>query len=98
MLYGSSEFSFGPGKGNNLDFLKALYNDVLAAPLDSQGQVTWGGQLAAGTSREAVALGVLTSQSADQVLVQHYYTAYLRRPADAGSATWVSTLQSGVRD
>jgi hypothetical protein len=98
MVYGSSEYFFGRGKGNNLDFLKALYADVLGAPLDNQGLVTWGTQLANGGSRQDVALSVLTSQSGRQVLVGRYYTQYLRRAPDAGSNFWVVALQNGTRD
>jgi hypothetical protein len=98
LVYGSAEYFFGRGKGNNLDFLKALYQDVLGVALDNNGLVTWGTQLANGVSRQAVAQSILTSVSGSQVLVSSYYRQYLRREPDSGASFWVNMLQSGTRD
>jgi hypothetical protein len=98
IIYGSSEFFFGPGNGNNLDFLKALYNHVLGQPLDNQGLTTWGTALANGVSRSDVAESVLTSPAGIAARVSQYYLQYLRRGTDSGASGSFAALQSGTRD
>jgi hypothetical protein len=56
-------------------------------------------QLAAGTTRSAEALGVLTSAEAADVQIQADYHHFLGRAAEAtGLATWEQALLSGLRD
>ncbi len=98
LLYGSAEYFQTRGKGNNFDFLTALFADVLGAPLDDNSRSLYGSRLAAGASNQSVALSVLTSSSASNVLVGVYYRVYLRRDPDSGLASFVAALQSGTRD
>jgi hypothetical protein len=97
-LIGSTEYfnNHGGIGGGNYAFLVALFNDVVGAPLDEHSRVVWGTLLAAGVSRQDVALGVIQSLDGLNHLVQNAYLTYLHRPADAGAAYWVSQLQSGI--
>ena len=98
VIYGSAEYFQHRGNNNNLDFLKALFQDILQAPLDSASQQYWGSQLGAGVSNQQVAFDLLTSTSGYQVLVNRDYTLYLHRPVDAGLAVWVNDLMNGATD
>jgi hypothetical protein len=98
-LFGSGEYFTNRGGGTNAGFLAALYPDVLDRPLDDSGAAGWGGQLAAGASRQDVAQGVLSSGEAFQVLVKAAYPKFLRRTADAGGLTfWGGQLTQGMTD
>jgi hypothetical protein len=98
-MLGSSEYYFGRGGGTSFGFLNALYHDVLGRPLDNAGTVFWGGLLAAGMDRAALALQMLQSFDAEAVVVQTYHLNLLHRPADsAGQAFWVGLLQQGFPD
>jgi hypothetical protein len=98
-VLGSAEYFFGHGGGSNLGFLSGVYADVLRFPLDQGGLAFWGPALASGTSRDSVALSLLTSDAADRVVVQTTYASTLRRGVDpVGLDFWTSVLQSGVRD
>ncbi|HEV8060351.1 MAG TPA: DUF4214 domain-containing protein, partial [Gemmataceae bacterium] len=97
-LIGSPEY-FQKAGGTNDAFLTALYHDVLGRPIDSKGQAFYTGELNGGTSREAVAFSVLTSQEAYQDAVDSYYLEFLNRPADPGGlAYFVQQLEAGVSD
>ena len=98
VIFGSAEYYANRGGSTPYGFLNALYEDILHRPLDAQGAAYWGGVLDATGSNQAVALGILTSTSAYQVLVSGYYTTYLRRAADVGSAFFVTELQNGATD
>jgi hypothetical protein len=72
---------------------------VFGRPLDNSGVAFWGGKLAAGEDRTALALELLTTTEADSVVVRNYYAQTLRRaPEQAGLNFWVGQLQAGFKD
>lgn len=96
IFYGSSEYFKTRAGETNDGFLAALYQDELGRAIDSQGQRVFGQSLLNGVDRQTVALVVVRSIEADQVLVKGYYATDLHRPADAdGLAYWVALLQQG---
>jgi hypothetical protein len=99
VLMGSSEYYFGRGGGTAFGFLNAVYNDALGRPLDGPGAAYWGGLLASGMDRGALALQLLQSTDAEKVVVQNYYTQVLLRSADpSGQAYWAGQVQAGLPD
>ena len=98
-MYGSAEYYVNQGGGTNQGFLQALYRDALNRPLDQAGLDTWGAQLAAVPSLQAVAYSVLTSGEAESDVVAAAYAKYLRRPVDNnGLLYWVGRLENGLTD
>lgn len=75
-----------------------LYTDVLgrgAAPAEVQA---WTTSLASGSSRQAVALGMLLSAERLTPIIQGYYVDLLGRGLDpVGGQAWVTALQAGAR-
>jgi protocatechuate 3,4-dioxygenase beta subunit len=81
--------------GSDVAFVNGLYNDVLARNSDSAGQAYWLQALSHGASRLAVAQGFLTSQPAEQRVLDSYYAEFLGRNADAaGELYWLNQLQA----
>jgi hypothetical protein len=98
-LAGSAEYFANRGGSTNQGFLQALYPDVLGRPPDTNGLNTFLGQLAAGVTRQQVAMQLLTSTEYRQNLVQGYYQLLLGRAADPGGLqTFVTQLQQGATD
>jgi hypothetical protein len=98
IIAGSPEF-FALAGGTNAGFLNALYADALGRGVDGSGAASWGGFLANGVSRNAVALGILSSVEYHTNLVESYYEMFLRRSADPGGlAVYVNLLQHGSTD
>jgi hypothetical protein len=98
-IAGSPEFFQNQRGGTNAGFLNALYEDALGRALDSSGQTTYTGALAAGVNRSQVALAVLTSLEFRENLVQGYYQSFLHRAADPGGlGAFVGDLERGDRD
>jgi autotransporter-associated beta strand protein len=97
-IMGSAEYYFGRGGGTAGGFLSAAYHDVLQRPIDAAGTQYWGSKLA-GEDRATLALQLLTTLDADEVVVQEDYLAGLHRSADpSGQAYWADQLQAGFRD
>jgi hypothetical protein len=97
-ILASAEY-FTRAGGTNTAFVNALYRDVLGRAVDPLGAAGWGGLLALGVDRGAVASAIVTSNEADQDLVQQDYLQFLSRPADpAGLSVCSGALQQGVRD
>ena len=98
-LIGSEEYLTTRGGGTTPGFLGSLYCDVLGRALDPGDQQAWEQALGAGTSREQVALDVLSSAEYRGDLVRGLYLRFLRRtPSASELATWIGTLQSGATD
>jgi hypothetical protein len=98
ILVGSGEY-FTKNGGTNLSFLQAAYLNILGRALDPLGQKVFLGQLAAGVSRGAVAMELLTSGEYRTNLIVGYYSKYLGRTASSTDiAAWVGNLANGMRD
>jgi membrane-associated phospholipid phosphatase len=98
-ILGSPEYLATRGGGTQDGFLNALYQDVLNRAPDALGATVFGNELAAGVSRQAVALQVLTSSEYEQDLVNGWYQQFLGRPGSATEvATGVGQLQGGATD
>jgi N-acetylneuraminic acid mutarotase len=95
---GSEEF-FTDSGGTNDGFLNALYQDALGRAPDAAGRSAFDQFLAHGGSRTQVATMVYTSTEHRIDLVNSWYVAFLRRPADLlGLEGFVAALMQGVRD
>ncbi len=99
-ILGSPEFSTLAG-GTTQGFLSAVYTAVLGRAIDPAALTLWGDQLAAGTSRTAVAYDIVTSREAATIEVDGDYAIFSqtlvtpgRAPDVAGSSFWVA-LRSG---
>jgi len=95
-ILGSAEFyrdagSTAPG------FVTALYADLLGRAPDPAGLSGWTSLLASGSSRSAVAAGVVTSNEFLLNLLGNEYLDLLdSAPGAAGLSFWVSQLQGGT--
>src|SRR5262249_47312976 len=78
----SDEFFMRSG-GTNDGFVTALYQDALGRAPDAAGRAGFDSFLASGASRAQVATSIFTSAEYDRDLVNGWYSAFLRRPADA---------------
>ena len=97
-ILGSQEY-FGLHGGTNDGFITALYQDVLGRAPDANGKAHWLQQLANGQARTNVALSVLATSEAKQVLAAGFYVRFLKRGADAnGLTTFQNQLLQGVRE
>jgi hypothetical protein len=93
---GSSEFYAHAG-GTDVQWVDAMYTDLLGRPPDPQGQAFWVSQLAAGVSRATVAYGFAASLEREQQRVEADYLHYLNRPADQqGLNYWVQQFANGL--
>jgi hypothetical protein len=98
-IVGSGEYYLTRAGGTNAGFLDALYQDALGRNIDPTGQSYFGGQLAAGASRNQIASAIFGSTEYRQDLVEGYYQSLLGRPADkSGLANFADALAGGVRD
>jgi hypothetical protein len=92
----SPEFYAHTG-GTDLDWVDGMYEDLLGRPADAGGQAYWTAALAAGASREQVALGFAASPEREGEIVSDDYSHYLGRSAsDSEIANWVSLFEQGV--
>ena len=95
-LLGSAEY-FGLHGNNNTGFLQRAYQDVFGRAIDAGGASFWGGLLASGAPRAAIALDLVQSLEGDTDAVQMIYLHFLRRQADPfGLQVWTGELQAGV--
>jgi hypothetical protein len=99
-LTGSPEYFYSRGGGTFGGFIDALYADALNRPADAASKANFLQGFGRGTlSFLQVATILFTSPEHDQLVVNGYYTQFLRRGADPqASTTFVGMLQAGVRD
>jgi Domain of unknown function (DUF4214) len=95
-ILASDEF-FAQNSGSVLPWLNGVYQKALGR-LGAQAELDgWDQLLQSGTSRQAVALDIVTSPEADARLVEAAYQALLGRAPDAaGLAGWVGQLEHGM--
>lgn len=95
-ILASGEYFANRGGGTELGFLRALYQDVLHRDLDAVGQAQFGALLASGVSRGQIALTLLQSREARQMLIGNLYELLLLRAVDAmGRDSWIGLLEQG---
>ena len=99
-LLGSDEYFQNSGGGTTDGFLQALFQDLLARPIDPASQAFFEQLLnGSGADRATVAQLVLQSGEYRQNLVSQLYTRFLNRAADPqGIAFFVAALGNGARD
>lgn len=95
-ILGSSEYFANRGGGTDLGFLKGLYQDVLHREIDSAGQAQFSALLASGVSRADIALMMLQSREARELLIGNLYQQLLLRTVEVGGReAWIAFLASG---
>jgi hypothetical protein len=94
----ASEEYFNQSGRDAATWVTRLYQHVLGRQ-PGQGEVDhWTGRLAAGSSRQQVALGFLLSTERLSTVVDGYYQHLLgRRIDETGRVHWVTAVQNGVR-
>ncbi|HEV3082869.1 MAG TPA: beta-propeller domain-containing protein [Gemmataceae bacterium] len=98
VMLASTEY-FQHAGGSNLDFLKALYHDVLGRSLDATGLAGFGLALASGAPRADVAALVINSVEAQHDMVMAFYQQSLHRTGDVtGVAGFTSLLNKGATE
>jgi hypothetical protein len=97
-LLSSAEY-FSRAGGTNTAFVDALYHDALGRAVDPLGGLACVALLNLGADRNVVASAIVTSNEANQDLVQQDYLQFLGRPVDAvGLSACSGALQQGMRD
>jgi hypothetical protein len=97
-IIGSPEY-LQQASNDNDRFIGALYQDVLGRNGEGAGMAFWHQALAAGMSRDQVALQFLHSDEYLANLVRGYYANFLDREADAnGMAFFMAALHNGSSD
>jgi uncharacterized membrane protein YgcG len=92
----SDEFFQNHG-ANNTGWVNAVYEQVLGRPPDSAGLIYWNQRLLDGTTRFAVAFGIVTSSEANSRTINDAYHLLLGRGPDAaGLGYWVGQCTSGL--
>jgi hypothetical protein len=91
-LIGSNEYFVNRAGGTNTGFLDALFQDVLARPVDPVGLAAFGQLLSSGTPRGDVALAILKSDEARARLVGDFYMRFLGRAVDASGLSFYTGL------
>jgi hypothetical protein len=78
-------------------FVTGLYNDLFDRAPDAAGLQFWDAAIAAGESRQQVALFFWNAPEHQAITVDQFYQSFLGRSADAaGLAYWTNLLTSGV--
>jgi Domain of unknown function (DUF4214) len=80
-IIGSPEYFQTQAGGSNATFVANLYQKVLNRPADGPGQAGWLNTLAAGVTREQVALNFLTGPEGEVAFVRSLYQKFLHRSA-----------------
>ena len=84
--------------GDDASWVRQLYAHVLDRPAGGAEVDHWTARLAAGTSRQTVAMGFLISTERLRTVVSGYYLDLLDRGTDpAGRDSWVNAIQHGAR-
>ncbi len=96
-LVGAGEF-FGDFGNNNDVFVEGAFVAVLGRPTNSAGEfAAWDAMLAQGTTRQAVASVLLTTQEYLSDLIVPDFTAYLgRSPSPSDMAAFLASAKAGV--
>jgi CSLREA domain-containing protein len=81
-----------PNTDANTAFVRGLYATVLGRTAEATGLASWLGRLAAGSTREQVAVGFINSVEHRQAEVDAFYAALLGRAPDPASDSWVKLL------
>jgi hypothetical protein len=77
-------------------FLIGLYTDLLGRQPDGAESLVWQSALQSGMSRARLAMAFLTSDEYYLHTIDHYYTNFLHRDADAaGQQNWLTLLHDG---
>jgi uncharacterized repeat protein (TIGR01451 family) len=98
LIFSSPEY-FQKHGSTNAGFLAGLYHDALGRDIEPTALSAWSAALAAGATRNSVALAVLDSAEAAGVLVERDYRSILNRDADAvGLNNYAHALLAGMRD
>jgi hypothetical protein len=92
---------FQNANASDTAYITALYQDILGRAPEAAGLAFWQSQLQTGSSennrspRQNVALGILTSDEARLIVINHYYNTLLHRgPDPAGQQFWLGQLRS----
>ncbi|HVX10938.1 MAG TPA: DUF4214 domain-containing protein [Pirellulales bacterium] len=93
---GSPEFYAHSG-GTDLSWVDNMYQSLLGRPADASGEAYWTQALAAGVSRQEVAIGFAASPEREGQIVQNDYSLYLGRSAGTAEvAGWVARFEQGL--
>jgi PKD repeat protein len=96
LLFGSDEY-FNQHGGTDSGYLTALYPAILNRPITASELQAGEQALGSGTSRAAVALGVLGTPESDALEAQAIYQQLFHQlPSGSTQATLVSELQQGT--
>jgi hypothetical protein len=92
-----SSVSPPPSPSPIVNFVRALYQQVLHRPADTNGLNDWVNRLQSGQfTREQVAALFLTSTERYTIVVAQFYQTFLGRAPDPGAAFWINGLVSGT--
>jgi hypothetical protein len=102
----SDEYFTAQG-GTNVDFIQAIYQDLLGRAADAAGRQFWTDRLSQGVTRAQVVLGFATSTEFRTLLLddmsdrfsslEGWYQDFLNRPADAsGRGYFTNQLANGA--
>jgi hypothetical protein len=95
-LFGSAEYSSHNHVSGLSDYLAHLYADALGRPADAPAAAYFGGSQFSG-DRTAIALAVLGSPEATDLLIEKEYRHLLERePDSAGAKHWADALTQGA--
>jgi arylsulfatase A-like enzyme len=99
VLLGSAEYFRTEGGGTNEGFLNALYLETVARQADPASLAAWERALAAGESRDQIALAVVSSEEFHIDVVVQAYKQYLHRLPGLGERqNWVQFLNGNQSD
>ncbi len=92
----SSEFYASSG-GADSDWIDALYQSLLGRPVNAQGSAYWLSKLAAGASRESIALQFTgSSEQATGQLYDDYFNLLGRTPSTGELTYWLDAMRHGT--
>jgi hypothetical protein len=98
-ILGSSEYLASRGNHSADGFLSAMYCDTVFRSIDQFAQNNDDSALGSGTSRAAIAAGLLGTTEYRSRLVNGFYLHYLRRAGTFSDlATWSAYINSGGTD
>jgi hypothetical protein len=79
-------------------FVDGVYRNLLKRPADAGGLIYWMQALQAGATRGQIVHSIWVSPEHRGLQVDHFYTTFLRRPADSARTYWVTLLMNGVSE
>jgi Domain of unknown function (DUF4214) len=99
MSIGLTGLAEAASPGQDSQFVKQLYSDVLGRSADRMELSKWVTLLENGGARIQVASALTSSQEYRKLLVEQVYSDYLKRSATPGELSfWLSWLQQGATD